>query len=75
LSSLQQAALGGLAVAALANFGLRLFHLGGASIVVLFRHSGSLAVLAALAAFIGRQVLYWRHIVAGPQKYRACNSN
>jgi hypothetical protein len=59
-------ALGGLAVAALANFGLRLFHLGDASVMVLFWHFGSVAVLAAVASFVGRQLLYWRHAAAGP---------
>jgi hypothetical protein len=54
-------ALGGLAVAALANFGLRLFHLGDASIMVLFWHFGSVAAVAALVAFFGRKVLYWQH--------------
>jgi hypothetical protein len=58
-------ALGGLAVAALANFGLRLFHLGDASIMVLFWHFGSVTVLALMVSFIGRQVLYWRHAAAG----------
>jgi hypothetical protein len=58
-------ALGGLAVAALANFGLRLFHLGDASIMVLFWHFGSVALLAALASLVGRQFLYWRHAAAG----------
>jgi hypothetical protein len=54
-------ALGGLAVAALANFGLRLFHLGDASIMVLFWHFGSVAVLSTLAGALGRYLLSWRH--------------
>jgi hypothetical protein len=54
-------ALGALAVAALANFGLRLFHLGDASVMVLFWHLGGAAVMAGLAALAGRRVLYWRH--------------
>jgi hypothetical protein len=54
-------ALGALAVAALANFGLRLFHLGDASVMVLFWHLGGAVVLAALAGLAGRRVLYWQH--------------
>jgi len=54
-------ALGALAVAALANLGLRLFHVGDASVMVLFWHLGGAAVLAGLAAVAGRRVLYWRH--------------
>jgi hypothetical protein len=56
-------ALGALAVAALANLGLRLFHVGDASVMVLFWHLGGAAVLAGLAALAGRRVLYWRHAV------------
>jgi hypothetical protein len=59
-------ALGGLAVAALANFGLRLFHLGDASIMVLFWHFGSVVLLATLAAALGRYFLSWHH-AAGSQ--------
>jgi hypothetical protein len=54
-------ALGALAVAALANLGLRLFHVGDASVTVLVWHLGGAAVLAGLAALAGRRVLYWRH--------------
>jgi hypothetical protein len=57
-------ALGALAVAALANLGLRLFHVGDASVMVLFWHLGGAAVLAGLAGLAGRRVLYWRHAVA-----------
>jgi hypothetical protein len=57
-------ALGALAVAALANLGLRLFHVGDASIMVLFWHLGGAAVLAGFAAIAGRRVLYWRHAAA-----------
>jgi len=57
-------ALGALAVAALANLGLRLFHLGDASVMVLFWHLGGAAVLAGLTALAGRRVLYWRHVAA-----------
>jgi len=54
-------ALGALAVAALANLGLRLFHVGDASVMVLFWHLGAAAVLTGLAALTGRRVLHWRH--------------
>src|SRR5262245_47391866 len=53
-------ALGGLAVAAVANFGLRLYHVGDATIMVLVWHMGCVALLTVLAGVIGRQVLYWR---------------
>jgi hypothetical protein len=55
-------ALGALAVAALTNLGLRLFHLGDASLMVLFWHLGGCAVLAGLASLVGRRVLYWKHV-------------
>ena len=54
-------ALGALAVAALANLGLRLFHVGDASVMVLFWHLGGAAVLVGLAGLAGRRMLYWRH--------------
>jgi hypothetical protein len=57
-------ALGALAVAALANLGLRVFHVGDASVMVLFWHLGGAAVLAGFAALAGRRVLYWRHTTA-----------
>jgi hypothetical protein len=59
-------ALAALAVGALANFGLRLFHLGDASIMVLFWHFGTVAVLTTLAASLGGRILRWRHVVAKP---------
>jgi hypothetical protein len=54
-------ALGALAVAALANLGLRLFHLGDASLMVLFWHLGGAVVLTGLASLAGRRVLYWKY--------------
>jgi hypothetical protein len=57
-------ALGALAVAAIANLGLRVFHVGDASVMVLFWHLGGAAVLAGFAALAGRRVLYWRHTTA-----------
>jgi hypothetical protein len=55
-------ALGAVAVGALGNFGLRLFHLGDASIMVLFWHIGTVALLSLLAGCLGRHVLHWRHV-------------
>src|SRR5262249_49790161 len=54
-------ALGALAVAAVANLGLRLVHARDASVMVLFWHLGGAAVLTGFAALAGRRVLYWRH--------------
>lgn len=52
--------LGALAVAAIGNFGLQLFHFRDASIMVLFWHLGSVVVLSVLAGWFGRRVLGWR---------------
>lgn len=52
-------ALGALAVAALANFGLRTFHPSDASLLVLAVHFGSVAALALAGGWIGRHVLRW----------------
>jgi hypothetical protein len=54
-------ALGAVAVAALANLGLRLFHVGDASMMILFWHLGGATVLTAVAAVAGRRLLYWQH--------------
>jgi len=53
-------AIGALAVAALGNSGLSLFHVGDASIMVLVWHFGSVAVLSVLAGWMGRHILNWR---------------
>jgi hypothetical protein len=53
-------ALGALATAAIVNFGLRLFHVGDISLMVLVWHFGLIAVLSALAGFIAPRVLAWR---------------
>ncbi len=53
-------ALAALAVAALGNFGLRLYHVGDASIMVLVWHFGSVIVLAFIAGWIGQFVLSWK---------------
>jgi hypothetical protein len=60
-------ALAALAVAALGNFGLRLYHVGDASIIVLVWHFGSVIVLALIAGWIGRLVLNWKTIARAAQ--------
>jgi hypothetical protein len=54
-------ALAGLAVAALANFGLGLFHAGDVSVMVLIWHFGFVVALSALAGWLGPLVFGWRH--------------
>lgn len=56
--------LGALAVAALGNFGLRIFHIGDVSVMVLVWHFGALALISVLAGRIGRHVLNWRFVIA-----------
>jgi hypothetical protein len=59
-------ALGALAVAALVNFGLRVFHAGDVSIMVLAWHFGGVALLSLVAGHFGRAVLNWHALlVAG----------
>jgi hypothetical protein len=53
-------ALGGLAVAALVNFGMMLFHVGDVSLTVLFWHGGAIAAVAAVAGLSGPRMLRWR---------------
>ena len=53
-------ALGALASAALVNFGLRIFHAGDISVMVLAWHFGALALVSALGGQFGRRVLNWR---------------
>jgi hypothetical protein len=55
-------ALGGLAAAGLGNFGLRLFHPQDASLMVLVWQVGSVFILAAISACLGRYVLNWRSL-------------
>jgi hypothetical protein len=57
-------ALGALAVAALGNVALRIFHIGDVSVMVLFWHFGGLALISVLAGWIGRHVLSWRFVMA-----------
>jgi hypothetical protein len=54
--------LGGLAAAALADFGLRLFHTQDASLMVLVWQVGTVTLLTALSAVLGRWVVRWRHL-------------
>jgi len=55
-------ALGGLAIGALTNAGLQLFHLGDTSIMVLVWHFGSTALLAALAGWLGPWIFRWKMV-------------
>jgi hypothetical protein len=57
--------LGALAVAALGNLGLRLFHAGDVTIMMLIWHLGAMALLMALAYWIGPRALSWRHEIVG----------
>jgi len=62
-------ALGALAAAAMANFGLRIFHAGDVSIQILAWHVGGAVVVAMIAGALGNRVLDWRAWVA-----RACRA-
>lgn len=53
-------ALGALASAALADFGLRLFHAQDASLMVLFWQVGTVLLLTAFGGAIGKSLLKWR---------------
>jgi hypothetical protein len=62
-------ALGGLAAAALGNFGLRLFHPQDASLMVLVWQVGTVFILTAASASAGRFLLSWRSVTgAAPKK-------
>ena len=52
-------ALAALAAAGLGNFALRFFHMQDAALMVLVWQVGSVALLAALAGLVGRQLLPW----------------
>ena len=52
--------LGGLAAAALGNFGLRLFHPHDASLMVLVWQVGSVALLTVIAGWAGPRLLSWQ---------------
>lgn len=53
-------ALAALAVAALGNFGLRFYHIGDATIMILVWHFGSVILLSLAAGWIGRSILNWK---------------
>lgn len=59
------AALGGLAAAGLGDFGLRLFHVQDASLMVLVWQFGAVCALSAAAAAAGRYLLNWRSLSQG----------
>jgi hypothetical protein len=52
--------LAALAVAAIGNFGLQIFHFQDASIMVLVWHIGSVLLLSLLAGWMGERLLGWR---------------
>ncbi|CAN5221613.1 hypothetical protein BH10PSE9_BH10PSE9_24060 [soil metagenome] len=60
--------LGTLATAAAANFGLRLFHIGDISVMLLVWHFGVLVVFLCAAAAAGPQVLRWKSAVPAPSR-------
>lgn len=53
-------ALGALAAAAMANFGLRIFHAGDVSIQILVWHLGGAVMVSMIASSLGSRVLDWR---------------
>jgi hypothetical protein len=55
-------ALGTLAAAALSNFALRLFHPPDASLMVLVWHFGGVALLTAIAGWLGPRLHTWRTV-------------
>jgi hypothetical protein len=59
--------LGGLAAGGLGNFGLRLFHIQDASLMVLVWQLGTVALLTATSAGLGHRIVRWRHLSSDPQ--------
>jgi hypothetical protein len=53
--------LGALAVSAVSNLGMQVFHAHDVSIMLLVWHLGGAAVLALLAGALGDRILRWRH--------------
>lgn len=53
--------LGMLATAALVNFGLRLFHLGDITVMVLVWHIGMVAAFAIVGGYFAPRFLDWKH--------------
>lgn len=64
LAPILSVGLGGLAAAALADFGLRLFHAQDAGLMVLVWQVGTVATLTAFSAAFGRRLVRWRHLAA-----------
>jgi hypothetical protein len=60
LAPVTSVVLGALASAALADFGLRLFHQEDASLMVLVWQLGSVAFIVLLGAIAGRSLVCWR---------------
>jgi hypothetical protein len=54
-------ALAALAVAAIVNLGLLLFHFGDVSIMVLVWHVGVVIAVSAVASLAGPMLLRWQH--------------
>jgi hypothetical protein len=54
-------ALAALAVAAIVNLGLLLFHVGDVSIMVLVWHVGVVIAVSAVASLAGPMLLRWQH--------------
>lgn len=61
LSPVVSTALGALAAAALADFGLRLFHPQDASLMVLVWQVGTVVVLTIAGGLAGPSIVRWRH--------------
>ena len=61
-------ALGGLAAAGLADFGLRLSHNVDASLMVLVWQFGAVVLLTILAGWAGRYILSWRSVAAAARE-------
>ncbi|WP_295848873.1 NrsF family protein [Tardiphaga sp.] len=55
-------ALGGLAAAALGDFGLRLFHTADGGLMVLVWQIGSVFILTAIAGRAGSYMMRWQHL-------------
>jgi hypothetical protein len=53
--------LGGLAASAFADFGLRLSHQQDASLMVIVWQVGTVALLTAFSAMLGRRLVRWHH--------------
>jgi len=63
--------LAALAVAALVNFALRIYHVGDASIMVLVWHFGAMVAFSLLAGWFGTSMLNWRRLRAAPANIAA----